>query len=152
MRCPKCGFHSFDYLDNCKKCGVDLTELKLRFKFQGYVAPAPAAEPAATSPAPVAASPQTAEEVPEFPAMAEAESEAIDFGFDVLEEASAPVLPPLEYDAATPATGGDDFADLDSAAEDQAADSGLIFGQPFGEDSESAPGDGLPKLDKRFDF
>jgi len=55
MRCPKCGFHSFDYLDNCKKCGVDLTELKLRFKFQGYVAPAPAATgPESAGPAPAA--------------------------------------------------------------------------------------------------
>ena len=146
MRCPKCGFHSFDYLDNCKKCGVDLTELKLRFKFQGYVAPAPAATGAES------AGPAPAAEAAELPPLAEAESEAIDFGFDVLEEAGAPVLPPLEYDAATPATGGDDFADLDSAAEDLAADSGLILDQPFGEDSESAPGDGLPKLDKRFDF
>ena len=148
MRCPKCGFHSFDYLDNCKKCGGDLTELKLRFKFQGFVAPA-AAE---AGPQQAAASPEPAEEVPELPALAEAESEAIDFGFDVLEEAGAPALPPLEYDAGTPATGDDDFADLDSAAEDLAADSGLILDQPFGEDSESAPGDDLPKLDKRFDF
>lgn len=24
MRCPKCGFNSFDYLAECKKCGTDL--------------------------------------------------------------------------------------------------------------------------------
>ena len=28
MRCPKCGFVSFNHLDNCKKCGRDLTEQK----------------------------------------------------------------------------------------------------------------------------
>ncbi len=26
MRCPKCGFISFDYVNNCEKCGRDLTE------------------------------------------------------------------------------------------------------------------------------
>lgn len=28
MRCPKCGFHTFDYLDNCKKCNTDLRPFK----------------------------------------------------------------------------------------------------------------------------
>ncbi|MFH2012765.1 MAG: hypothetical protein ABIJ37_08725 [Pseudomonadota bacterium] len=28
MKCPKCQFTSFDYLDNCKKCGAELSELK----------------------------------------------------------------------------------------------------------------------------
>ncbi|MEW6616040.1 MAG: hypothetical protein AB1401_11330 [Thermodesulfobacteriota bacterium] len=28
MKCPKCGFTSFDYLDNCKRCGTELLELK----------------------------------------------------------------------------------------------------------------------------
>ncbi len=31
MKCPKCGYHSFDYLQNCKKCDQDLTEHKARF-------------------------------------------------------------------------------------------------------------------------
>ena len=148
MRCPKCGFHSFDYLDNCKKCGGDLTELKLRFKFQGFVAPA-AAE---AGPQQAAASPEPAEEVPELPALAEAESEAIDFGFDVLEEAVTPGWPGLERDSGGPVAGSDDFASIDVAAIDLAADSGLAFDQPFDEDSASTPGDDLPKLDKRFDF
>ena len=26
MRCPKCGFISFDYVNNCEKCGKDLGE------------------------------------------------------------------------------------------------------------------------------
>ena len=26
MRCPKCGFISFDYVNNCEKCGKDLAE------------------------------------------------------------------------------------------------------------------------------
>ena len=28
MKCPKCNYISFDYLDSCKKCGKDLTEHK----------------------------------------------------------------------------------------------------------------------------
>ena len=28
MKCPKCNYISFDYLDDCKKCGKDLTEHK----------------------------------------------------------------------------------------------------------------------------
>ncbi len=31
MRCPKCGYNSFDHLDNCKKCGKDLLEHKQHF-------------------------------------------------------------------------------------------------------------------------
>lgn len=31
MRCPKCGYNSFDHLDSCKKCGKDLSEHKQRF-------------------------------------------------------------------------------------------------------------------------
>lgn len=31
MRCPKCGYNSFDHLDSCKKCGKDLTEHKSKF-------------------------------------------------------------------------------------------------------------------------
>lgn len=28
MKCPKCGFISFDYPDNCKRCGKELIDLK----------------------------------------------------------------------------------------------------------------------------
>ena len=145
MRCPKCGFHSFDYLDSCKKCGGDLTELKLRFKFQGYVAPAAAS-------AEVAASPEPVEDAPALPAMAEAENEDIDFGFDILEEAPTQELPVLGRDSGGPDASFDDFAAIDTDAIDLAADSGLTLGQPFGGDEESVPADDLPKLDKRFDF
>jgi len=31
MKCPKCGYNSFDHLDQCKKCTTDLTEHKARF-------------------------------------------------------------------------------------------------------------------------
>ncbi len=28
MKCPKCNYTSFDYLDSCKKCGKDLSEFR----------------------------------------------------------------------------------------------------------------------------
>ena len=28
MRCPKCGYNSFDHLAQCKKCGIDLTRTR----------------------------------------------------------------------------------------------------------------------------
>ncbi len=28
MKCPKCGFNSFEFLDSCKKCGVSLASFK----------------------------------------------------------------------------------------------------------------------------
>lgn len=39
MRCPKCGYNSFDYLDSCKKCGKDLVEFKQRFGIKSVLFP-----------------------------------------------------------------------------------------------------------------
>ena len=30
MRCPKCAYVSFDYLDRCKSCGEDLVPTKIK--------------------------------------------------------------------------------------------------------------------------
>jgi hypothetical protein len=30
MKCPKCGYTSFDYLDRCKSCGEDLVPTKIK--------------------------------------------------------------------------------------------------------------------------
>lgn len=34
MRCPKCGFNSFDYLSECRKCGADLTKTRQELGFK----------------------------------------------------------------------------------------------------------------------
>ena len=39
MKCPKCGYNSFDYLDSCKKCGKDLVEFKQRFGIKSVLLP-----------------------------------------------------------------------------------------------------------------
>lgn len=39
MKCPKCGFNSFDYLNSCKKCGSDVREFKARFNLRSLLFP-----------------------------------------------------------------------------------------------------------------
>jgi uncharacterized RDD family membrane protein YckC len=47
MKCPKCGYNSFDYLDSCKKCGKDLVEFKQRFGIKSVLFPGVTAATAA---------------------------------------------------------------------------------------------------------
>ena len=35
MRCPKCGYNSFDYLSECRKCSADLTLTRHELGFTG---------------------------------------------------------------------------------------------------------------------
>lgn len=39
MKCPKCGYTSFDHLDSCKKCGKDLVEFKERYGIRSILFP-----------------------------------------------------------------------------------------------------------------
>jgi uncharacterized RDD family membrane protein YckC len=39
MKCPKCGFNSFDYLESCKKCGNDLKDFKEKFGLRSLLFP-----------------------------------------------------------------------------------------------------------------
>ena len=41
MRCPACGYHSFEHMEKCKKCGQDLKEFKARYGFFGRFMPKP---------------------------------------------------------------------------------------------------------------
>jgi hypothetical protein len=40
MKCPKCGYHSFEFLDICKKCQADLSAHKSKYRINGFM-PAP---------------------------------------------------------------------------------------------------------------
>ena len=75
MKCPKCGYHSFDHLDSCKKCNNDLVEHKAKFNLSGFFSPGQAA---VTAPEPII---DEADEELE-----EASDDTVDFGFDFLEE------------------------------------------------------------------
>jgi hypothetical protein len=117
MRCPKCGYHSFDFLESCKKCGHDLAEHKARFKLEGFIAPAAVT---ASSQAQTTEQPGTPE------ATSALEEERIDFGFDFLDqenEGSAPSQPEAYEDESFELDLDQDF-DIDneklpSADEDQ---------------------------------
>lgn len=161
MRCPECGFHSFDYLDHCKKCGIDLTACKQRLRLSG---PQPVAPPAVDK----SAAPLQATIAPPLEPD-ELEEEEIDFGFDILQEPADPspqpsdgehplrALPDSDLPTATarannddldfddPFTGKDDFP----ASQPFPGISELDLTQPFPEECEQLPDDDLPKLDHR---
>lgn len=40
MKCPKCGYNSFEYLDQCKKCGHDLAVFKESNGIRSVLVPA----------------------------------------------------------------------------------------------------------------
>jgi len=100
MRCPKCGYNSFDHLDSCKKCGKDLLEFKQSFGiksvlFPGQMKPggeaeeaefdsvtADAAVTAATGVAVAAATATAVSASGDEPAAAGADGD--DFGFDFM--------------------------------------------------------------------
>ena len=44
MKCPKCGFNSFEYYGSCKKCSCDLTGYKLTYSISSMVLPLEAKE------------------------------------------------------------------------------------------------------------
>ena len=44
MKCPKCGFNSFEYYDSCKKCANDLIGYKLTYSITSMVLPQEAKE------------------------------------------------------------------------------------------------------------
>jgi hypothetical protein len=81
MKCPQCGYHSFEHLDSCKKCGQSLAEHKAKFKLRGFIVhghPAATAKPATNF---------VKSDAIEDPA----DDGSIGFGFNVLEEAEDPV-------------------------------------------------------------
>lgn len=100
MRCPKCGYNSFDHLNSCKKCGKDLVEFKQSFGiksvlFPGQMRPgggaeepesdsmtADAAVTAATGGAVAAATATAVSAAGDEPAVAGADGD--DFGFDFM--------------------------------------------------------------------
>jgi uncharacterized RDD family membrane protein YckC len=95
MKCPKCGYHSFEYLERCRKCGNDLAAFKAKFNLRslifpkrqsGATAPVVAGEVfafVAEQPAPGAAAAVTAVAVT---AASTTVANATDFGFDFMDE------------------------------------------------------------------
>ena len=121
MKCPKCGYHSFDHLDSCKKCGQGLAEHKEKFNLRGFFSPGQTAAP---EPTPVVEE-YTEEEEPSADG-------SVDFGFDFLDEEQDPV--------------GDPADNISLGDDNQSAN----IDQPFGADSETIPAD-APAADNESD-
>ena len=113
MKCPKCGYNSFEHLDDCKKCGQDLTAHKAKFNLRGFFSAGQAAPPAAPE-----ATMDEALETEETPG-----EESVDFGFDFLDE---------EEDQIAPSKKGIDLGEDDND---------VSIEQPFGVDGETVPAD-----------
>lgn len=103
MKCPKCGYTSFDYLESCKKCNNALGEFKTKYGLRSLLFPHRTQKPAAAVTPTLAAATAT----PALVAATET-SDSTDFGYDF--GADAPIAAPLPAPA-TPAV--DDF-DFDS--------------------------------------
>ena len=112
MKCPKCGYHSFDHLDSCKKCSHDLVEHKAKFNLRGFFFPG---QPADTQPEAPLNEEDLATEV--------ADDGSVDFGVDFLDEEQDPVA--KASDDSTPG----------------ANNQGINIDQPLGADSATLPAD-----------
>ena len=97
MKCPKCGYHSFESLDNCKKCSHDLKDHKAKFHLRGLTLPG-------TALTAETATPSVAGETEKVAEVDSADNESIDSGFDFLEEDEAQTEKSLD----AVSLGGDD--------------------------------------------
>lgn len=169
MKCPKCGYHSFEYLERCRKCGNDLAAFKSKFNLRSLIFPKRqngAAAPTATSEnfvfeaepaAPVAAAAVTAVAATAATATA---ANATDFGFNFMDETpgadeSAPIPASTESsfpDEVAPSAGKGAFDSeaFDWNAEDEALKE-ATGGDEVEEAVETAAGDESFGLDLSWD-
>ncbi|WP_432822141.1 RDD family protein [Trichloromonas sp.] len=124
MKCPKCGYHSFDYLDNCKKCDNDLAAFKSKFNLRSLIFPH-RLNPAATQPELQATAAETVS-----PAAPVAAAAASDFGFDFMDESSTPP---------SPEPAGLDLPELDEALPQPAAEDDTFSWDDEPESAAAAP-------------
>lgn len=115
MKCPKCGYNSFEHYDTCTKCSHDLTGYKATYGLKAIVLPQEARMAMAE-----ALMAETAVPAPEA-----AETATDMFSFDLPEEETTAAL----------ATGNDPF-DFDSEPAPAAATAGGEF--TFGDEEKSA--------------
>ncbi len=145
MKCPKCGFNSFDHLDSCKKCGNDLVAFKAKHGLRSLLFPGSKFNRAQVI------LPEAAE-TPEEALQTEATAPT-DFGFGFMDEPEAtipPAAPAVEDD-------GNAVADVTAPAADfNLDDVGEGFELEASEEGELPPlesgSEELPALDDPDDF
>lgn len=133
MKCPKCGYNSFDHLESCKKCGGDLTDHKSNFGLRNLFFRIGKPEQATT----VAAVEETGTKA--LPVETITPAETADFGFDFT-GAGEPDEDPLESSPGE-LLGGDRRQKSKRAA----SESAVIY-RPAEESDDSGVGDA------HFDF
>jgi len=136
MKCPKCGYNSFDYLETCKKCGTDLSEHKTRFGLRSLFFPDRGSQHSAE-----ARAPHSAAELPLF-----AEAVPFDLGSPDDDQKPAPAAgenddPLPEPPAAPDAPADEPFEEWPLFSEDQddpapAAEEFSLLEEPQAEDEE----------------
>lgn len=97
MKCPKCGYNSFEFLDTCKKCNTDLAGFKLNHGIRAIVAPLSGAGGAVAAGAAVVAAAAAMAHPP----------------LDAAADESFTWDPPASPSPAAPKPGDDIFSDLD---------------------------------------
>ena len=134
MKCPKCGYNSFEYLDSCKKCNTDLVSFKVSHGIKPTILPALALAltPAANS----------GDQHPEFspPSAPPLVQESDEFSWDSPEEQSseAGAFPAIGLDLAPDEPDHFNFSlDLPEAA-------------PEAENNNDEPFDGIDTEGKDF--
>lgn len=169
MKCPKCGYHSFEYLERCRKCGNDLAAFKSKFNLRSLIFPKRqngAAAPAATSESfafeaePSASVTTAAVTAVAATAATATATNATDFGFDFMDETpgadeSAPIPASAESpfpDEVAPSAGKGAFDSeaFDWNAEDEALKE-ATGGDEVEEAVETAAGDESFGLDLSWD-
>jgi len=168
MRCPKCGYNSFDHLNSCKKCGKELLEYKQRYGIKSVLFPGQMKPPvtagaetgdsmiddvvAAASVA--VAGGAVAGAVREKVAAEPSTSEADDFGFDFMgeseeeEDLSFDELfeeAPVDEDVEETLTGPKAAAETEDVAE-------FSFDSASEDEPASEPVTADAELDKDFGF
>lgn len=116
MKCPKCGFNSFEYNNICKKCSNDLVGYKIQHGIQAIVLPRDARQAMASSHSAEAAEAEHTVRAPET---------ATDmFSFDLPEEGASAT-------GVLPAANGNPFNfDEDSAPAEPPSFYDVSFGEP----------------------
>jgi hypothetical protein len=101
MKCPKCGYNSFEFHDSCKKCANDLTGYKQTYGLKSIVLPLEARTNMAAA--------LMAEEALNAPAPDTSEAQADMFSFDVPDAvvSNAAADDPFNFDDEPAQTGGE---------------------------------------------
>jgi len=124
MKCPKCGYNSFEFLNACKKCGADLSSFKKTHRISAVLCPAVAGAaeaPLQTIPLVAESAPDQQENIPASFDLGVPDSprnDAKDGEFTGFSFSDEPPAPAQDSTPAFDAAGDDDFSFGDPAEDE----------------------------------